>query len=317
MTVLERFYQGDQAALSRIISFIENRERGYKELLAQLYPHSGNAIRIGFTGPPGAGKSSLVNNIAGKLAADGYKTAVIAVDPTSPFTGGALLGDRVRIIDIPMDGSVFVRSMATRGSTGGLAAATDNVAVALDAFGFNFILLETVGVGQVELDIINTCDGVIVVLVPESGDAIQALKAGLMEIADIFAINKADRPGVDNFISQLNMILDIKRHQIEWEIPVIDTVAIRNINTDLLLEKIHAYIDYKKEKKIFEKHRRKQIKRKIYDILQIQIGGQIRRQLGRITDLDKIVTDIYNRATDPYTVADELMDLGDFENTFS
>ena len=271
MTVLERFLNGDQGALARIISFIEDREDGFKKLLSHLYPKAGNAIRIGFTGPPGAGKSSLVNNCAKALAQNNKKVAVIAVDPTSPFTGGALLGDRVRLTDMPIDGSIYIRSMATRGSSGGLASSTNNVAITLDAFGFDYILIETVGVGQVELDIIDTCDVVAVILVPESGDAIQALKAGLMEIADIFVVNKADRPGSDNFMAQLNMILDIRRHQNDWELPIVDTVAIKNINTDELLKKAKEFLEYKKSTGLFEKHRRQQIEKKIYNILQIQV----------------------------------------------
>jgi LAO/AO transport system kinase len=172
MTVLDKFLAGDPAALPRIITHIENRGKDYRRLISKIYPSTGRAVKIGFTGPPGSGKSSLVNNISKMLAVDGKKVAIVAVDPSSPFTGGALLGDRIRMVNMPTDGSIFVRSMATRGSTGGLAAATGNVIIALDAFGFDYILIETVGVGQVELDIIDSCDTVVVVLVPESGDGL-------------------------------------------------------------------------------------------------------------------------------------------------
>ncbi|HSG99911.1 MAG TPA: methylmalonyl Co-A mutase-associated GTPase MeaB, partial [candidate division Zixibacteria bacterium] len=193
MTTLERFQQGDISALARIITHVENRQPGYRELLSRLYRFDRKAVRIGLTGPPGAGKSTLVDCLSRRLTTAGKKVAVVAVDPSSPFTGGALLGDRVRYHEDVKDGSHFFRSMATRGSQGGLSGATDNVALVLDAFGFDFILIETVGVGQVELDIVDNCDLVVVILVPESGDAVQTLKAGLTEIADIFVVNKSDR----------------------------------------------------------------------------------------------------------------------------
>jgi LAO/AO transport system kinase len=312
MTVLDKFLSGDQSALARIITCIEDREEGYRQVLACLYPKSGKALKIGFTGPPGAGKSSLVNNIARLLLGRGRKIGIIAVDPTSPFTGGALLGDRIRLVDMPLDGSVFIRSMATRGSTGGLAAATGNVATALDAFGFDNILIETVGVGQVELDIIDTCDTVVVVLVPESGDAIQALKAGLMEIADIFAVNKADRPGSENIVAELNMILEIKRQKIEWELPVVATEAINNKNIERLLDKIDSHISYIRNSGLFEKHRREQIKNKISGILQFHLGNMIKKQLQTMSDLDKIVSDIYEGRSDPYTVSQDLLERSNF-----
>jgi LAO/AO transport system kinase len=309
MALIDRFLQGDQIALAKVISFIENREDEYQNLLSRLYPLSGKAVKVGFTGPPGAGKSSLVNNIAKTLAVRGKKIGVIAVDPTSPFTGGALLGDRIRMVDMPNDGSVYVRSMATRGSTGGLAAATGNVAVVMDSFGFDFVLIETVGVGQVELDIIDTCDTVIVALVPESGDAIQALKAGLMEIADIFALNKADRPGAENIIAELNAILEIKREKSDWELPVVATEAINNKNTDKLLEKVLGHIEYARRTGLFEKHRLEQIRKKIDRILFNQVNALVREKLREIADLDKLVADIYAGQTDPYTVSRELLRL--------
>ena len=313
MSVLDRFLTGDQAALARIISFIEDRDNGYQELLARLYPRAGKAIKIGFTGPPGAGKSSLVNGIARMLAASGKKIGIIAVDPTSPFTGGALLGDRVRMSDMPSDGSVYIRSMATRGSTGGLAASTDNVTIALDAFGFDYILIETVGVGQVELDIINTCDTVVVVLVPESGDAVQALKAGLMEIADIFAVNKADRPLSDSIVAELNSVLNLKREKIDWELPVIPTEAINNKNVDKLMAAINSHIEHSRVNNALENHRRQQIRKKLFDIINGRVNKLIDKRLVKAADLDQIVSDIYDGKTDPFTAGKELFKLTGLE----
>lgn len=306
MSILEKFLNGDQSALARIISFIENHEDGYQDILSRLYPRAGKALKIGFTGPPGAGKSSLVNNIAKAFISLGKRVSVIAVDPTSPFTGGALLGDRIRLVDMPANGSVYIRSMATRGSTGGLAAATGNVAVALDAFGFDCVLIETVGVGQVELDIIDTCDTVVVVLVPESGDAVQALKAGLMEIADIFALNKADRPGSEYIIAELNMVLELKREKSDWELPIVATEAINNKNTDKLLEKIVDHIEYMKQSGLFEKHRRDQIRKKIENILFTQVNALVREKLNKTANLDTIVSAVYSGQIDPYTASQEL-----------
>ncbi len=311
MTVLERFLSGDQAALARIISFIENREDGYEKLLVSLYPKSGRTIKIGFTGPPGAGKSTIVNEISKMLAKEGNKIGIIAVDPTSPFTGGALLGDRIRMNDLPSDGSVYIRSMATRGSTGGLAGATNNVTIALDAFGFDYILIETVGVGQVELDIIDTCDAVVVVLVPESGDAIQALKAGLMEIADIFAVNKADRPLSESVVAELNSVLDIKREKTGWKLPVLPTEAVNKKNIDALLSELKTFINYSKETGLFEKHRRNQIRKKIFNILNFQFTKMIESRLGGVVNLDNIVNDIYEGKNDPFTAGRELLKLSD------
>ncbi|MEW6013807.1 MAG: methylmalonyl Co-A mutase-associated GTPase MeaB [Candidatus Zixiibacteriota bacterium] len=309
MTVLERFLGGDQSALARIITIIEDRTDGYQDILARLYPRSGKALKIGFTGPPGAGKSSLVNSIAKMLLGQGKKVGIIAVDPTSPFTGGALLGDRIRMVDMPSDGTVYIRSMATRGSTGGLAAATGNAAVALDAFGFDYVLIETVGVGQVELDIIDTCDTVVVTLVPESGDAVQALKAGLMEIADIFALNKSDRPGAENIAAELNMILEIKREKQDWELPVVMTEAINNKNIDRLQSKIEKHLAYLRSSGQFDKHRREQIRKKIVSIVTAQINVVVREKLTRMVDIEKVVGEIYEGKTDPYTVSKELIRL--------
>ena len=197
-------------ALARACSIVENQRSGFDALLAHLHPKVGRARRIGMTGPPGAGKSTLTTSMAAALRAQGRTVAILAVDPTSPFTGGALLGDRIRMERIALDPGVFIRSMATRGSLGGLAASTREVADVLDAYGFDDILLETVGVGQTELDIARTADTSVVVLVPESGDSIQTLKAGLMEIADLFVVNKSDRPGADRLRTELEVMLGMR-----------------------------------------------------------------------------------------------------------
>jgi len=208
--LLVSFDAGHRAALARAISIVENHRDGFDVLLAALHPRLGRARRIGITGPPGAGKSTLTTALVETMRSEGLTVAVIAVDPTSPFTGGALLGDRIRMERVALDPGVYIRSMATRGSLGGLASATRETCDVLDAFGFDRILIETVGVGQSELDVARTADTSVVVLVPESGDSIQTLKAGVMEIADLFVINKSDRPGAERLRGDIELMLGMR-----------------------------------------------------------------------------------------------------------
>ena len=219
------------AALARVVSIVENRRPGFEALLAALHPKLGRAWRVGLTGPPGAGKSTLTMRLSSAYREAGKRVGVIAVDPTSPFTGGALLGDRIRMESVALDPGVFIRSMATRGSLGGLAAATREVADVLDAFGIDVILIETVGVGQTELDIARTADTSVVVLVPESGDSIQTLKAGLMEIADIYVVNKADRPGADRLRNELELMLGLRGGSSLRDVPAHHGVDLRSLAT--------------------------------------------------------------------------------------
>jgi LAO/AO transport system kinase len=217
--LLDQFGAGKRAALARVITIIENQRDGFRALLHALHGRLGRAHRVGITGPPGAGKSTLTAALIAHYREAGDTVAVIAVDPTSPFTGGALLGDRIRMNDIAMDSGVFIRSMATRGSLGGLALATKEAADVLDAHGFDRVIVETVGVGQSELDIAAAADSTVVVLVPESGDGIQAMKAGLMEAADLFVINKADRPGADRLAREISMMLHLRSGQSMRNVP--------------------------------------------------------------------------------------------------
>ncbi|HSL72243.1 MAG TPA: methylmalonyl Co-A mutase-associated GTPase MeaB [Longimicrobiales bacterium] len=206
-TLLEQLAAGKRTALARAISLVENRRPGFEAFMHALHGRLGKAHRIGITGPPGAGKSTLSAALIRVYRARGERVGVVAVDPTSPFTGGALLGDRIRMSDVSLDEGVFIRSMASRGSLGGLAITTKEVADVMDAFGFDRVLIETVGVGQAELDVAGAADSTVVVLVPESGDSIQAMKAGLMEAADLFVINKSDRPGADRITREIQLML--------------------------------------------------------------------------------------------------------------
>jgi len=223
--LIKNYLSGDRRSLARLISIIENEEDQDYQLLDKIYHRVGKAFRIGITGPPGAGKSTIVDSLTKIYRQQNNSVGIIAVDPTSPFTGGALLGDRIRMSDLFTDDGVFIRSMATRGNPGGLAQRTQEVADLLDGFGMDIVIFETVGVGQAELDIVGAADATVVVLVPESGDSIQAMKAGLMEIADIFVINKADREGADRTVLEIQQVLEFKEKKLPWQPPVLKTVA--------------------------------------------------------------------------------------------
>ena len=267
--LLESLERGDTAALARAISLVENQRDGFERVLSAVHTRvgKGGTHRIGITGPPGAGKSTLTEQLVRVYRERGLKVAVIAVDPTSPFTGGALLGDRIRMESVSLDPGVFIRSMATRGAQGGLATTTEEVADVLEAFGFHRILIETVGVGQTELDVAATAETTVLVLVPESGDGIQTLKAGVMEIAELYVINKSDRPGADKLKQEVEVMLGIKRGNAfvnvrahhapravkgaapttdSWEAPVLTTVASKGDGIDGLvaaLDKHHMYLE--------------------------------------------------------------------------
>ncbi|MEA2031035.1 MAG: methylmalonyl Co-A mutase-associated GTPase MeaB [candidate division Zixibacteria bacterium] len=307
MAIIDRFYTGNIRALSKIISFVESQHEGYRDILTRMYQSVGRSLRIGITGPPGGGKSTLVNGLIHEFLANKQKIGVIAVDPTSPFTGGALLGDRVRMNDFPRDDNVYFRSMATRGVSGGLAAATHNITVVYDAFGFDITLIETVGVGQVELDIVDTCDVIIVVVVPESGDAVQTMKAGLMEIADIFCVNKADRPGAERIISELRQTMEHRKtEEGGWKIPVVPTEAVIRKNVDKLACKIDSFTDAAKTSGYFELHRRRQIRKQIISVLQNRFQRELVKRLEHEVEFDRIIDEIANGHVDPYSAGDEL-----------
>ncbi|HEY6906914.1 MAG TPA: methylmalonyl Co-A mutase-associated GTPase MeaB, partial [Ignavibacteriaceae bacterium] len=249
-----KLLEGDKRSIARAISVVESNDEGASELLKSIFPDTGKAYRIGITGPPGAGKSTITNQITKYFRNSGKKVGIIAVDPTSPFTGGALLGDRVRMNDIGQDPGVFIRSMATRGSLGGLSRKAIDAADVLDTAGFDYIILETVGVGQSELDIANAADTTIVVLVPESGDAVQAMKAGLMEIADFFVVNKSDRPGSEQAVTALKTILMMKDHDVNtWMPNIIKAVAVENLGVREIAEEIERHKIHLMEKNKFLK----------------------------------------------------------------
>jgi len=307
MNILERFYEGDRIALSKLISHVENQSTDYRKLLARIYPKSGRAYRVGLTGPPGAGKSTIVDRLTSLLVKTGNKVGIIAVDPTSPFTGGALLGDRIRMQDLTTQEGVFIRSMATRGSYGGLATSTKEVSLVLDAFGKDWVLIETVGVGQVELDVVNACDTTLVVFVPESGDSIQAMKAGLMEIADIFVVNKSDREGARRMISELDMILDIRRKKGKWEYPIVSTEAMNNKGIDLLFAKISEHRDFITDNGVLEQHRKNQIKVDLRKIIELKVKELIDEKILSSFNIEEIAEKVYKGEDDPYSAGERVL----------
>jgi LAO/AO transport system kinase len=308
MSVLSRFYAGDTIALAKIITHIENRGPETDQILAELYPKTGKAVSIGVTGPPGAGKSTLVDKLCAMFTDDGKTVGVIAVDPTSPFTGGALLGDRIRMQDLTANKNVFIRSMASRGSMGGLAVSTSEVIKVMDAFGKNIILVETVGVGQVELDVAEACDITIVVLVPESGDSVQALKAGLMEIADIFCVNKADREGAGRIVSEVNMIMDIKRKNSGREFPVVTAEAVNNIGLDGLMEVINSEMVRIRSEDFSLKHRRRKIRYDIMKTIEHRLKNKLRKDILSDERLSGYIEEIFEGRGNPYDLARRLID---------
>jgi len=259
----------DVKNIAKIISLIENNSNQKKTILSEIYSKTGKAHRIGITGPPGAGKSSLINNLILNLRAQDKTVAVICIDPTSPFSGGAILGDRIRMLEHHDDEGVFIRSMASRNASGGLSLASSEASDVLDSHGFDIIIFETLGVGQVEIDVMNETDTVAVVLVPESGDGIQMMKSGLIEIADLYVVNKSDRSGADRLSTTLNNMLDTNPSlNSNWRIPVLKTNALNNEGTDELVAGIQAHFTFIKKEGILKEKINDRYQRQIKSIIQ-------------------------------------------------
>jgi len=298
---------GDRHALARLISLVEDQDAAAQDALRALFPHTGRAHLIGVTGPPGSGKSTLVNVLTQRFRGSGRTVGIIAVDPSSPFSGGALLGDRVRMRDLAGDPGVFVRSMATRGSLGGLAQATNDVVKVLDAAGFDAVLIETVGAGQSEVEIASTAHTTIVLEAPGMGDEVQALKAGLMEIADILVVNKADRPGAARTARALEMVIDRNSAASEdgWQPPILQTVALDGSGVPELVQAIDDHRQHLCTTGLLAERERRRIKGELVGVLQRELLDRLLSRLGP-EELGQWVERVAARKVDVYTVASRL-----------
>jgi GTPase len=327
-------------ALARAVSIVENQRDGVDDVLASMHPRIGPARRIGITGPPGAGKSTITNLLTREFRNSGLTVGIICVDPTSPFTGGALLGDRVRMESVALDEGVFIRSMATRGSLGGLASATREVSDVLDGFGFDRILIETVGVGQSELDVARTADTTMVVLVPESGDSIQTLKAGVMEIADVFVVNKADRPGADRLRNDVELMLGLRKgasysnmpahHGIDlkrvmsnparvaredaraespesWTPPVLSAIAVKNEGIAAIRESLDKHFSYLEKSGKLRERRRERIVERVIEVVEKRMRERLLGDAETVSWIKGRVDELESGKVTPYAVADDLL----------
>ncbi len=300
---LDRVRAGDTRALARLISLVEDESPSVRLVIKELLPAAGGARIIGLTGAPGVGKSTVTGALVGAFRAEGRRVAVLAVDPTSPFTGGALLGDRVRMQDHATDDQVFIRSMASRGHLGGLAASTPQAIRVLDAAGFDLIIIETVGVGQAEVAIASLADSVVVLLAPGMGDAIQAAKAGILEVADLFAVNKADKPDSQQVVRDLrNMIALAQRQPGDWKPPIITTVAMKGEGIDELVSGLDAHWSWLNSSGNLEKRRQGRAREEITALAFARLRGRL--AAGRLDELARQVAD---GSLDPFQAADELL----------
>jgi len=305
--IVERLLSGDRRALARMVTLIENELPQARRYLAELHQHAGRAHIVGITGAPGSGKSTLVTHIVRELRRRERRVGVVAVDPTSPFTGGAILGDRIRMMELAGDPNVFIRSMATRGNLGGLAASTRDVVRAMDAASFDPIIIETVGTGQAEVEVMRTAHTVLVTSAPGMGDEIQAIKAGILEIADIFVVTKADKPGANQTVAELAMLLslDPNRRKTPWRIPVLKTCALKDEGIVEVVDAMQRHRDYLVESGMLATRAQRQVRSEVQALVLHAVMNKLREQVSE-EEWQTLVEDITTRERDPYSVAGEL-----------
>jgi len=293
--------------LARLISLIEDEDNLALEVLSQLYKHTGKGHIIGVTGPPGSGKSSLVTKLTAEFRKRSKTIGIVCVDPSSPFTGGALLGDRIRMQEHSLDDEVYVRSMGTRGHLGGLARTTSDAVRAIDAFGKEIIFVETVGAGQSEVEVVDVAHTVLVIDVPGSGDDIQAIKAGIMEIADIFVVNKSDFPGAEKKVTEINAMLDIDPREREWRPPVILTNSRSGDGIPELVDMILEHLNHLKETGLWKKKGLQRSRDELQELMKYKLTQELSLKLQGKPEYEKAIELIAKRETDPYTVAEKLI----------
>lgn len=307
MDLVKGLLSGSRLALARAITAVESEYDNAVEIMQAIYPKTGNARILGITGAPGAGKSTLTDKVVKQYLAQGKRIGIVAVDPTSPFSGGAILGDRIRMNDLTLNENVFIRSMGTRGSLGGLSKKTSDVVKLMDAFGMDLIIIETVGVGQSEVDIVKNADTTLVVLVPGLGDDIQAIKAGILEIGDVFAINKADRDGCDRLNVEIEMMLDLDERDVKWRPSIKRTIASKDIGVDELCESLDEHFEFLEDSGELIERRAERTRNEIVAMINEQIGRYVAEKIVNSDEFNSQVDDVHNRKNDPYTVVNDVM----------
>ena len=306
MDIVAELLNGSKLAISRAITAVENEYDNAVEIMQKIYPHTGRAYVIGITGPPGAGKSTLTDKLTKEYRNRGKTVGIIAVDPSSPFSGGAILGDRIRMNELTMDEGVFIRSMATRGSLGGMSRKTAEVVKILDAAGKDIVIIETVGVGQSEVDIVKTADTTLVVLVPGLGDDIQAIKAGILEIGDVFAINKADREGVERLHIEIEMMLDLDQNETEWRPKITRTIASQNQDVVELVDSIEEHAAYMVKTGLIQKRRYARTRNEILTMLDEAIQTYLKKKVAG-SRFEALTEEVSQRKNDPYSAVKSIL----------